>query len=156
MNPATWTKSASIIPRVVIAGVPDTHATRRQRALVSGDAVPVQADGDLLGDLLDLGAGEGEGAHVEEDQVVVRAAAGELVAALRELRGHGAAVLDDLLGVGLEGRAADGLQLHGERSDLVVVRSALERGETGLVDAGGRVLDLPVRLDEDHARARSL
>merc|ERR1719199_1773529 len=82
----------------------DTHATRRQGALVAGDAVPVQTDRHLLGDLLDLGPGQGEGADIEQDQVVVRAPARELVPALRQLRRHRAAVLHDLLRVGLEVR----------------------------------------------------
>ena len=66
--------------------------------------------------------------------MVVRAPARELVPTLRQLRRHRAAVLHDLLRVGLEVRAADGLQLHGESPDLVVVRTALQRREDGFVD----------------------
>ena len=132
-------------------GGADADSARRDGGPVPRDAVLVEGDGDCVAALLELGSGDALGLEVPEDEVVVGAPRGDGAAQVGELGGQGLGVLPDLLGVDLELRGHDLLELGGDSCDLVLVRAALEGGEDGLVNLG---LETPrVLAEEDHSGA---
>mmetsp|Transcript_22108 Transcript_22108/g.63389 ORF Transcript_22108/g.63389 Transcript_22108/m.63389 type:complete len:484 (+) Transcript_22108:1945-3396(+) len=131
------------------SGSADADAAGGDGRSVAGDAVLVKGDGNSVAGLLELGSGNALGLEVPQDEVVLGTSGGDLHAHGGELVGEGTGILADLLGVDLELGSHDFLELGGDAGNLVLVGSALEGGEYGLVDLG---LEAAVVLaEEDHA-----
>ena len=130
-------------------GSTDADTSGGDGGSVTGDAVLVEGDADVVAGLFVLGSGDSIGLEVPQDQVVFGSSRGHLVTVLRlEEVGKGGGVGLDLLGVDLEFGGHDFLELGGDTGDLVLVGSTLEGGEDGLVDF---VLETTVVLsEEDH------
>ena len=109
------------------------------RTRLEGDRVFIAGDMGAIERLLGNFRRElGElGAQVDEEEVVVGAARGDLVAAGDKGGGEGAAVFHDLLGVGLELWLEAFAETHGLRGDDVHERAALIAGENGGVEGLG-------------------
>ena len=86
--------------------------------------------------MLGLLAGDAEGGHVDQHQVVVRAARHDPRAALGEGAGQHRRVLDRALLVAPEWLAGGQQEADGLAGDDVHQRPALDAGEDGLVDLG--------------------
>jgi hypothetical protein len=122
-------------PRVVVAGVPrriPEACVRRQR--VERDRVLVDRDPDFVEERLSLLAGDTERRHVDEHQVVVRAARDDPGPAFSERIGELGRVLDRSPLVALERLTGGELQADGLARDHVHQRPTLDAGEHGLVD----------------------
>merc|ERR1712146_742174 len=132
----------------------DAHATGGQSGRVSRYRVLVQGDRDAIADLLDLGAREAVRPKIPQDQVVVCAAGGELVALLHQGGSQGRCVLDHALRVLFELWRGHLQELTCQTANLMIVGASLQSGEHGHIDP---VLDVRVLLrvlEEDHAGPR--
>lgn len=132
----------------------DTDTTGDKGRGVTGNGVLVEGDVHGVTDLLDLGAGEADGAEIPEDEVVLCAVGLERVAVLEEDLSHGGGVGADSLGVVLEGGVGSLLEGNGDTGNGVVVGSTLACGEDGSVDTGLEVL-LLVLAEEDETGTRT-
>jgi hypothetical protein len=129
----------------------DTDAEGVKSRLISRDSVLVQSDIELVTKDLSLTAGNTGVGKVPEDEVGVGAAGDELVAMAGEAGGESARVGDDLLGIGMELRGSNLLELDGDTGDLVVVGSTLAAREDGLGDLALEVA--LIAAEEDNAGA---
>ena len=115
-------------------GGADSHAAGDERLQVARDRVLVERDAALLQDKVDACAVDARLAQVEEDQVVVGAAADDVVALGDQALGEALAVLADLDGIVLEHLRVRLLQRRADGGNRVLVRSALEPREDSPVD----------------------
>ena len=130
---------------------------------VARDRVLVAVDAGLLHDGVDARAVDALVAEVDEDEVVVGAAADEDVAELDELLAHRLGVLLRLDLVLLELRRHGLLEGDGDAGDGVVVGATLEGGEDGRVDAVLQIVEdlfalhdlLHTAAEEDEASTRA-
>ena len=132
----------------------NTDSTGCDGGSVTGDAVLIEGDADGIASLLELGSGNSLGLQVPQDQVVLGTSRGHLVSVLGlKTVSKGSGVGLNLLGVDLEFRGHDLLELGGNTGNLVLVRSSLKGRENGLVDLG---LEATLVLaEEDHSGTRS-
>ena len=103
----------------------DADAARGQRAGVAEDGVLVQSDVKKVAQVLHLASSQAERTQIPEHQVVVGAAGDEAVALGHESFAARLGVRLDLLDVRLELGRLRVLEGDGQRTDLVVVRTAL-------------------------------
>ncbi len=127
------------------AGLEGAAGFARNRIPVGGDIGTIE--GDLSGFPCEVGVASAE---VDEDQVVIGAAAGELVAALKEGLGEGLGIGLNLLLVSLEGRLHGLGEANGLGGDDVHERAALTPGEDRAVEGLFVLL-----LGKDEAAART-
>mmetsp|Transcript_53782 Transcript_53782/g.120641 ORF Transcript_53782/g.120641 Transcript_53782/m.120641 type:complete len:331 (+) Transcript_53782:191-1183(+) len=140
----------------------DADTARRHGRDVAVHCVFVEGDVHLLEHLLHLATSQPQRSQIPQHQVVLSTLRRKFVAlADQELRKCGGVSLD-LLGVRLELGGGDLLELRRQTSDLVVVRTTLQRREDSLVDCllvaiHGRagLVGLGTPPEEDHPRARA-
>ena len=127
--------ASSFMPRVVTAGVPTRIPLRHKRTLrIEGNRVFVYRHAHLSERASASLPVRPFALHVDQHQVVVRAAGDEPVAAVRELLGKRLCVCHDLPLVGVEFRRERLLERDRLGGDDVHERAALHAGEDGLVD----------------------
>lgn len=100
---------------------------------VEGKGVAVEGDTGFADGGLSLAAGEAEGVDVEDAEVVIGAAGGDLATSLGEGGSESLGVLNDALGVVLEGRGVGFFEGDGFGGHAVGERSAEDEG-AALVD----------------------
>ena len=119
------------------SGGAETDTTRCKGGSVPEDSVLVEGDGAVVADGLHLRAGKGLGLEIPEDKMVLSATGSEGVSVgSLQLVGHSLGVGTNLACVLLEIRRSDLLELSGDASNLVDVRTTLKAGEDGVVDLG--------------------
>lgn len=149
-------------------GRADAQTAGRQRRLVAGDGILVGSDADEFQHALDAAAVDALRLEVDQDEMVVGAAADNgvaqavLVLGLAEAGGERLGVGENLALVGAELGRLGLLESNGEGGDGVVVGPALVAREDGGVDGGLEVVQLLLALlvgaadaaaEEDHGAA---
>jgi len=117
----------------------EPNAGRVHWTLLAHDAVLVDADVDLLADLLEFAAAQLEVAQVDQTEVGVGAPCGDLEPVEIHAAGQLLTVEHGLLALGSEGCALRVMQLGGQRGYRIVMRPALQSGEHCCVDLVNQV-----------------